>query len=207
MGDRPGHEGHVEVTEMAGPAWTDDAEAERARFERLVGDLHGPLLRYLLRRTDRDTAADVLGDTLLVLWRRRADVPVGAELPWAYGIARGCLANARRGERRRDALAARLVVVDPPGVVTGADAALGGDDPDLTAALARLTPTEVEVLTLWAWEGLSPSEIAAVLGVTANAVSIRLHRAKGRLRTSLEAERAKDPDPRRTGTGRGKEER
>ena len=42
--------------------------------------------------------------------------------------------------------------------------------------------------SLWAWEELAPREIALVLGVTPNAVSIRLHRAKGRLRELLAVE-------------------
>ena len=42
-----------------------------------------------------------------------------------------------------------------------------------------------EVLRLWAWEELAPREIAVVLGTTPNAVSIRLHRAKARLRDEL----------------------
>ncbi|MGA8246093.1 MAG: sigma factor-like helix-turn-helix DNA-binding protein, partial [Nocardioides sp.] len=42
-----------------------------------------------------------------------------------------------------------------------------------------------ELLRLWAWEQLTPSEIATVLGTTPNAVGIRLHRAKERLRAEL----------------------
>ena len=176
-------------------------------FEALVAEVHRPLLRYLLRRTDRETAADVLGDTLLVLWRRRAEVPQDAVLPWSYGVARGCLANARRGERRRDALVARLVVLDPPEPVTGPEGDRPAEDDALHDALARLTTTEAEVLRLWAWEGLSPSEIGVVLDVTPNAVSIRLHRAKARLRDLLTEAAAKDGGTSRTDDERGKEER
>lgn len=201
----------MEVTEDAGravpPAVTPPSGG--VGFEALVAALQRPLLRYLLRRADPETAADVLGDTLLVLWRRRDEVPEEATLPWAYGVARRCLANARRAEQRREALVARLVVLDPPRPVEGPEGAAGAgpDDPDLAAALARLTGTEAEVLTLWAWEGLSPTEIATVLEVTPNAVSIRLHRARTRLRDLLEEQAAKGAGPGRTGEGRGKEER
>ena len=174
--------------------------------EALVRTVHRPLLRYLLRRADPETAADVLGDTLLVLWRRHTEIPADAALPWAYGVARGCLANARRGARRREALVARLVVLDPPRPVDGPEDR-AAPDPDLHAALSRLTPTEAEVVTLWAWEGLSPTEIAVALDVTPNAVSIRLHRARTRLRDLLEEAPPKDEGTDRTGTGRGKEER
>ena len=56
---------------------------------------------------------------------------------------------------------------------------------ELHAALARLRPAEAEVLRLWAWEELAPAQIAVVLGISPNAVSIRLHRAKTVLRAEL----------------------
>jgi RNA polymerase sigma-70 factor (ECF subfamily) len=157
-------------------------EEERARFERLVREeLLDPLRRYLARRTDAATADDVLAETLLVCWRRRADVPEHA-LPWAYGVARHCLANAERGARRQGRVAARLAVVDPP---REASEPAGARDDALHDALARLRPDEADLVRLWAWEQLTPAEIADVLDVTPNAVSIRLHRARGRLREEL----------------------
>ena len=38
-----------------------------------------------------------------------------------------------------------------------------------------------EIVLLWAWEGLPPRDIAVAMGLSANAVSIRLHRVKQRL--------------------------
>jgi RNA polymerase sigma-70 factor (ECF subfamily) len=146
-----------------------------------------PLRRYLARRTDPATADDVLADTLLVCWRRLDDVPA-EPLPWAYGVARRCLANARRGERRRARLAARISVVDPPARTTTPDAggpADTGPDTGLDEAMARLRPQDAELLRLWAWEQLTPAEIAGVLEISPNAASIRLHRARGRLRAEL----------------------
>jgi hypothetical protein len=46
----------------------------RARFEALVHAAAEPLRKFLLRRTDADTAEDVRAETLLVLWRRIDDV-------------------------------------------------------------------------------------------------------------------------------------
>lgn len=48
------------------------------------------------------------------------------------------------------------------------------------AALGRLAPTDREILTLTAWEGLSCAEVSEVLGIPAGRVSVRLHRAKKR---------------------------
>ena len=158
-------------------------DAARQRFERVVGRVYEPLQRYLLRRTDPATADDVLGDVLLVLWRRLDDVPSGDPLPWAYGVARGCLANARRSAARQERLAERLARERPAGTE---------QDGRLADALAVLPEADRELLRLWAWEQLPPREIAVVLGVSANAATIRLHRAKKRLRTLLTA--GKDAD-------------
>lgn len=164
------------------------SHARRARFEELAPALVEPLRRFLARRTDAATADDVLGDTLLVCWRRLDEVPAGEELPWAYGVARHCLANAERGARRQRRVAARLAVVDPP--VERADADPGADRDDDAAAqvreaLAGLPDRDAELLRLWAWEELGAAEIAVVLDITSNAASIRLHRARGRLRDEL----------------------
>lgn len=55
----------------------------------------------------------------------------------------------------------------------------------LSAALAALPARDQEVLRLWAWEQLPPREIALVLDITANAASIRLHRATQKLKKQL----------------------
>jgi RNA polymerase sigma-70 factor, ECF subfamily len=156
-------------------------ESRRERFEVIAPELIEPLRRYLARRTDPATADDVLAETLLVLWRRVADLPEDP-LPWAYGVARNCLLNAERAARRQGRLAARIATVDPPAQV--AATAVEPDD-ELAAALAALRPGEAELLRLWAWEQLAPAEIAGVLGITANAASIRLHRARERLKDQL----------------------
>jgi RNA polymerase sigma-70 factor (ECF subfamily) len=51
--------------------------------------------------------------------------------------------------------------------------------------MVEVPPDDAELLRLWAWEQLAPGEIAGVLGITPNAASIRLHRARKRLRTAL----------------------
>lgn len=95
----------------------------RARFEALVHTVAEPLRKFLVRRTDADTADEVLADTLLVLWRRVDELPMAAPqqpispdevLPWCYGVARGCLANAQRSARRRARLKERLARMSRP---------------------------------------------------------------------------------------------
>ncbi|MEO7980081.1 MAG: sigma-70 family RNA polymerase sigma factor [Sporichthyaceae bacterium] len=181
-----------------------DAE-RRARFDVLARATYAPLRRYLARRTDPTAVDDVLADTLLVMWRRLDDVPAVAALPWCYGAARRCLANARRAEGRRRGLLRRLAAQphpDPEPVwATGGNA---GPEQALSAALAALSGTDRDVLRLWAWEQLEPREMAVVLGITANAASIRLHRATKRLRDQLGATDDHGADgPERTGKTAG----
>jgi RNA polymerase sigma-70 factor (ECF subfamily) len=56
----------------------------------------------------------------------------------------------------------------------------------VAAAFNRLGPADREVLSLVAWEGLKPREAAPVLGMSAALFSVRLHRAKRRLRKEME---------------------
>jgi RNA polymerase sigma-70 factor (ECF subfamily) len=65
------------------------------------------------------------------------------------------------------------------------DPADSGPDPELTAALERLTDDDREVLHLWAWEQLEPREIAPVLEISVNAATLRLSRARKKLADSL----------------------
>lgn len=155
------------------------------RFEQVFAEVYEPLRRHAQRRIDASLAQDVVAETLLVLWRRLDQVPEGSELPWCYGVARRCLANARRSNRRGLRLIERVAgQADTTTAVL--DPSSGADDSHITEALARLSVDDQEILQLWAWEGLEPRDIAVVLGVSANAVSIRLHRAKRRLRARLD---------------------
>jgi RNA polymerase sigma-70 factor (ECF subfamily) len=167
-----------------------DPAQRRAEFESLVTAAYEPLQRFLRRRTDPHTAEDVLGEVLLVLWRRVDDIPADAPVAWAYGVARGCLANAVRGAARQERLVERLA--------GGYDGGRG-HSPELEAldaAMAGLPEPDREILRLWAWEELAPREMAVVLGTTANAASIRLHRALEKLRKNMGR-------PRKTGGGSG----
>ncbi|GAA0288135.1 RNA polymerase sigma factor [Streptomyces turgidiscabies] len=190
---------------------------QRARFEALAHVVTEPLHRYLLRRAEPDQVDDVLSETLLVLWRRIEDVPgleasgrvpdSDAVLPWCYGVARGCLANARRADRRRRSLLERLTWT-AAGTARETVETGDADHTALHAALAQLRALDREVVLLWAYEELTPSRIAEVTGLSANAVSIRLHRAKKRLAVQLERKTRPHPghetdEGQGTGTGNG----
>jgi len=169
-----------------------------ARFDALFTDHQRPILAYAMRRTPTlADAEDVAAETFTIAWRKIEAVPA-APLPWLYAVARRVLANHRRGRSRLERLTALLRVDDVPTPM------LAGEDHDgpAFAALASLPPADQELLRLVAWEELGNQEIAVVLGVTPNAVAIRLHRARARFadalaRSSVEND-LKDLDPSRT---------
>ncbi|HKX74029.1 MAG TPA: sigma-70 family RNA polymerase sigma factor [Acidimicrobiia bacterium] len=158
-----------------------DVEARRQRFLELADETFEPLRRYVRRRVEIDVVDDVVAETMLTLWRRLEDIPSQGGLPWAYGVARRHIANHRRASRRHLSLVRRVEAEPAPPPV--------GEAPlnfELDAALDRLQAEERELLRLWAWEELEPREIAVVLGLTVNAATIRLHRAKKKLARNLE---------------------
>jgi RNA polymerase sigma-70 factor, ECF subfamily len=151
-------------------------------FEALFHAHADAVLAYALRRSDPDTAQEVVSETFTVAWRRLSDIPDPA-LPWLLGVARRVLANDRRSYSRQRALALRLV--QEPALAAGD--ATGDVDTRLSAraALELLPPAEREAIELLAWEGLSPSEGADVLGCSRGVFALRVHRARRRLRRHL----------------------
>jgi RNA polymerase sigma-70 factor (ECF subfamily) len=152
----------------------------RERFE-LIYARHAPAVKaYVMRRTQASVADDVVADVFTVCWRRLEDVPADP-LPWLIGVAARVLSTHRRGETRRLRLGRRLAAAEP--IVALEPPAL--EHPTLGAALAGMRDTDRELLLLIAWDGLSPTQAAAVLGIAPVTVRVRLHRARARLRIAL----------------------
>jgi len=158
---------------------------DEQRLDAAFAAHYADIARYFRRRcpsiADADDAtAEVFG----VAWRhiRRMPREPDARL-WLFGVARRVLADQERSRRRRERLGAKL-----------ADAAGSAHDPGtgtlealvVREALATLPDGDRELLGFAAWEGLSPAEIARVLGIPAPVVSARLYRARRRLEHRLE---------------------
>ena len=153
---------------------------DAARFAALFESNKRAVLAYARRRTTSlADAEDAAGETFGIAWRRITTVPT-EPLPWLYGVARRVLANQRRGADRRFRLAWRVRDDLPTPVYLGENA-----DAPAMIALTRLRADDQELLRLVAWEELGNNQIAEVLGVTPNAVAIRLHRARGRFAKTL----------------------
>ncbi|PBC82158.1 RNA polymerase sigma-70 factor, ECF subfamily [Streptomyces sp. 2224.1] len=161
---------------------TDDAFAEAYRAH------YWAVSRFVARRLDGQAheVEEVVAEVFSIAWRRRTDLP-DAPLPWLYGVARNCLANTVRGLGRYRRLLHRLgnhEAAHQRQTVESPDAERPGSW--VHEALARLSPADREVLRLTAWEELTVEELAVTLGCGRSAAAMRLHRARGRLRTQIE---------------------
>ena len=162
----------------------DRGASPEARFHALFARHYPAVYGYAARRVGRDEAGDAAAEVFTVAWRRIGRVPAEPEaLPWLYAVSRKVVANQERSVRRRLRLEAKAAVSPSAAVPAPGPAAL-----DVEAALRRLGTADRELLRLAAWEELQPAEIAAVLGCTANAAAVRLHRARQRLAGELKPE-------------------
>jgi RNA polymerase sigma-70 factor (ECF subfamily) len=165
------------------------AERTTEMADRLV-ELQGRLGRYVAayvrRRVRGSVVDDVVAEVWAIAWRRLDEVPANA-LPWLYAVARNVIGTQLRSASRWAARIERATVAG----AGSADVVDIAEDVarrlEVDAALATLIDSDRELLLLVAWEGLSPADVAATLGVSAGTVSVRLHRARARLRAALEA--------------------
>jgi RNA polymerase sigma-70 factor (ECF subfamily) len=190
---------------------SDTAGHGDAWVTELFGRHSAAVLAYARRRLDSaEDAEDVVVEVFATAWRRRADVPDDA-LPWLYATAAHVIAHVLRSDARRTRLGAKLATVRPirtdPGQVDPADAVVDAAAARgvVAAALDDLSESDAELLRLWAWEQLEPTEIAAVLGCSPGTARTRMHRAKARLRAALAARGVQPPaaPPRQPAEGPG----
>ncbi len=178
------------------PIAPDDAEvieaslAEPGRFAALF-DRHAPhIQRYLARRVGPQAAEDLLAETFLVAFGKRAayDQSFRDARGWLYGIATNLIGRHRREEVRQlrlsQAAGPDQDQTDQPerSVVNLTAQSLRSV---LVAALAGLAEPDRDVLLLIAWEQLSYEEVARALGIPVGTVRSRLHRARTKIRQAL----------------------
>jgi RNA polymerase sigma-70 factor (ECF subfamily) len=161
------------------------SETPEQRFSSLYRDTRTEIMAYLVRRAHSiEDAADALSETYAAAWRKLDSLPEGdrARL-WLFGAARMELRMAARREHADDELIAELS--SELQIVHSEQIDAADSEESLLLAISSLSSLDREILTLTAWEGLSPSEIAAVMNMSANVVRVRLHRARRELRTRL----------------------
>jgi RNA polymerase sigma-70 factor (ECF subfamily) len=182
---------------------TSVRERER-RFRSVYEAAYVDLLRFVRRRVHPAHAEDVVGEVMLVAWRRLDDVPadLSGARAWLFGVARNTLQNTRRREGRQDAVAVRLADAIPGSTDAGYTPDLVACRIDVAAVWPRLSATDQEAIALSVLDGLTAPEAAAVLGISSTAFRLRLSRARGTLRRHLDSTSTSDPLPGHPASGR-----
>ena len=160
---------------------------ERAARFRVMYEAHYTDIRAFTTRRlgSPHEVADAVAEVFTTAWRRLDKIPPPPQdRLWIFGVARRVVKDHRRSAMRRGSLLQRLVSQERPTLSMGAVPEDPVDD-HLLAAIGALRPSDRDALVLVMWDGLSHAEAAEVLGCSVNAVGIRIHRAKRRIREAL----------------------
>ena len=147
--------------------------------------------RYVrFRVATREAAEDVTSEVFMKALRSltRYDARRASPRTWLLRIARNAVTDHLRALRRRGSLHVSLDRVP--------DLVAHEESPDVRLvreervqkvlnASGELRSADKEILSLRYGAGLANGEIADAMGISANAVAVRLHRALARLRTQM----------------------
>jgi len=186
--------GSAMVTVMRPPG--ADADAIRAswqnadQFAALYDRYAEQLYRYAYQRVGAAAAEDVVAETFLHAFARRAtyDVDRPDARPWLFGILTKVIGSHHRSEQahlRALARSAPTPTVDGLADRVASRVAAAAVRQPLLAALAALPAGDRDVLLLVAWGGLSYEEVAAALRIAPGTVASRLNRARRKVRAAL----------------------
>ncbi len=158
---------------------------ERPSFEAVVRAHRARVFRYCVALTgDRARAEDLLQETFVDAMRGyggfRGDASV---LSWLFTIARrrcGRMARRRQGQPAQTEELMTLGLEAGWGSCAEVEAKLDAQTSRarIDRALATLSPSDREIITLRELDELSTKQVAALLGASETAVRVRLHRAR-----------------------------
>ena len=149
------------------------------------------MFRYVrFRVATREAAEDVTSEVFMKALRslKRYDPNRASPRTWLLRIARNAVTDHLRSLRRRGSLHVSLDRV--PDLVAHEESAelrvvRQERIQKVLNASGTLRSADQEILTLRYGAGLANSEIAEAMGISANAVAVRLHRALARLKNQL----------------------
>lgn len=167
--------------EMARPA-------PPSEFEEWFSEHRGTVFRYVRFRVEtREVAEDVTSDVFLKAMRafKTYNRQKSAPRTWLLTIARNAVTDHLRKLKRHGSMQVSLDRI--PDLVSGLpspEERLLGEEriQTLLNAVHSLNRRDQELLSLRYGAGLANTEIAQQLGISANAVAVRMHRVLKRLR-------------------------
>lgn len=159
---------------------------DEAAFDLLFGR-YAPMVFAMVKRHLRndDLAREYTQQTFFRLHGARNDFRSDGRLrPWLLTIAMNLVRGHWRKQKRRRHVDHDLDLEAAP-QAEFTDMELGQRAELLHGALAKLPPTQREVVELHWLQGLPYAEVASIVGSSEGAVRVRAHRAYGRLRELL----------------------
>lgn len=169
---------------------------DAAAFDEIYDSYNRRLYQFLRRMArDHSVAEDLLEETWLRLVRSAVELRKDSRLePWLFTVARNLYRSYCRSRLREEAYTAEFALLWPADAPRSPHdlACLDQFEARLEVALDDLPPLYRETLLLVGVEGFSPSEAAAVCGISSEALRQRLSRARAmlsqRLRTEVRVE-------------------
>ena len=151
-------------------------------FSRLYDETHRDLLAFLLRRCPTaEDAADVLWEPSRIAWEKRSHLPAGDDArPWLLGVAKNVAQRERAQDQQQTAIVQQLALA-----IEQASAPTHRQNASVRAALSELSPLDRDIVLMLSVGDMTPREVASIVTLSPNAVRIRAHRARARLRTLL----------------------
>lgn len=153
-------------------------------------------IKALIGRIVMNTAEaeELAQETFVKVWVKRSSYQPAAKFrPWLFTIAVNLARNRLRWWRRRPQVSLEEWTEFSPSQETASKLPSGRSAlieveqaRAVQTAVAQLPLSLREVVVLSVYQDLSHAEVGEALGITAKAVELRLHRARARLRVSLD---------------------
>lgn len=169
---------------VAGPALA--SARDKSTFEQLVGE-HGAMIKRIAASYEADSrlAEELVQEILFALWKAlptfRGD---GSIRGFIARIATNRAVSHVKRAIRYDETGELSEQLPSPGITPEAEVAALDERARLIAAVRSL-PLAYRQAVLLTLEGLSGEEVAGVLGISSNAVAIRISRSKDLLRARI----------------------
>ena len=167
-------------------------------FETWFRDHREAVYRFVrFRVATREIAEDITSEVFLKALRslRSYDSRLSAPRTWLFRIARNAVTDHLRALRRHGSRHVSIErVPDPASRAPSQEDRMLEDERKrlLMTSMATLRQADQEILSLRYGADLGNREIAEALGITANAVAVRIHRALERLRTAVATQSNED---------------
>ena len=172
---------------------SSDNDRERIRTAFSANSID--LLHFLERRvTNREDAADILGESMLTAWRKVRQLPAEPEAArmWLFVIARYPLLNDRRRHQRGKELATKLrSEIELARPTPSADS-----DPmiyEVRDTINALPENMAELVRLVHWDGFSLPAAAELLGISPSTARRRHAQALQELKATLRVADSAEP--------------